>query len=237
MLAKTIRVRRPALTVPIWWTLRQIERLRKAAADKAARASAPVVPAQPVSAEAMAQLSRTLKVAWDRHSGDYSATELREVVGVFGQVEDVLIRDGKPGKGSALVVMATQGGAQAAASSACGHVSRPLLVVPAAGRGAAEAQPPAPAPAPPSASLFGNAPAAAPAAAPPTGKSAFPSFSFGGVGGVPSGGAGAGGSVHAVGAMGRDYEHVTLHRMRAAAERARAVAEAEAEVAKGTGDA
>ena len=54
---------------------------------------------------------------------------------------------------------------------------------------------------------------------------------------MPSGGAGAGGSVHAVGAMGRDYEHVTLHRMRAAAERARAVAEAEAEVAKGTGDA
>lgn len=226
----------------------QIERLRKAAADKAARAQTAnnTAPPQPVSAEAATQLARSLKAAWDRsRGGDYTAAELRAVFSAFGDVDDVLIRDvsnGKAHKGSALIVMATAQGAATAAASPCGDTTRPLLVVPAAGKAASNAAnggPAAPPPRPSAPPLFrtdatphsppaGNGTAAA-------STSGFPSFSFGG-------GGGGGGAVpqrsapHGIGgSLGRDYEHVTLHRMRAAAERARAVAEAEAEVASGEG--
>jgi len=229
----------------------QIERLRKAAADKAARAQTAnnTAPPQPVSAEAATQLARSLKAAWDRsRGGDYTAAELRAVFSAFGDVDDVLIRDvsnGKAHKGSALIVMATAQGAATAAASPCGDTTRPLLVVPAAGKAASNAAnggPAAPPPRPSAPPLFrtdatphsppaGNGTAAA-------STSGFPSFSFGG-------GGGGGGAVpqrsapHGIGgSLGRDYEHVTLHRMRAAAERAKAVAAAEAAeaaAAKGIG--
>jgi hypothetical protein len=62
--------------------------------------------------------------------GEYFAAQLRAVFAAHGLVEDVVIREGKKKKGSALVVMATQEGAASAASSVCGDLANPLLVVP-----------------------------------------------------------------------------------------------------------
>ena len=49
---------------------------------------------------------RTLKVVWRKDISDYAASGLREIFDAFGTVEDVVIRDGKRRKGSALVVFA-----------------------------------------------------------------------------------------------------------------------------------
>lgn len=55
---------------------------------------------------------------------------LRGAFALHGSVEDVVLREGKKRKGSALVVMATSEGAAAAAGAVCGDMANPLLVVP-----------------------------------------------------------------------------------------------------------
>ncbi len=62
--------------------------------------------------------------------GEYSVVQLRGAFAGHGVVEDVVLREGKKKKGSALVVMASQEGADSAAAAACGDLANPLLVVP-----------------------------------------------------------------------------------------------------------
>ncbi len=62
--------------------------------------------------------------------GEYSAVQLRQVFSAHGPVEDVVLREGKKRKGSALVVMADAAGAARAADAVNGALANPLLVVP-----------------------------------------------------------------------------------------------------------
>jgi DnaJ family protein C protein 17 len=78
---------------------------------------------------------RTLKVVWRKDVSDYLVSQLKEIFGVFGGasgVEDVVIRDGKKKKGSALVVFAEVDHAAKAATAQCGDPTNPLLAVRAA---------------------------------------------------------------------------------------------------------
>ena len=213
---------------------------------------------------------RTLKVVWRKDISDYAASGLREMFGAFGTVEDVVIRDGKRRKGSALVVFATKEQAERAAGAQCGDAANPLLTV----RAATEPRGPAffpssgmdtrpqtatkrPTPAPePAAKLK---PASAPRPAEPlfpgaANKPLFPGAANAGGGGLFPGGAGrtslfpggvaaasgggkgglfpggGGGGVGAgLGGGGGDYESVVLDKMRRAQERARIIAQMEAE--------
>ncbi|KAI7838457.1 hypothetical protein COHA_007720 [Chlorella ohadii] len=88
--------------------------------------------AQPdvLSDEMKERLTRTLKVSWSRKDGEYGAAQLRAIFAAHGPVEDVVLREGKKRKGSALVVMADAAGAAAAAGAVNGTLTNPLLVVP-----------------------------------------------------------------------------------------------------------
>ena len=67
---------------------------------------------------------------WLQGGRDYTASEIREALGMIGPVEDVVVRTNKKRASSALAVMATAGGAQAAIGSISGSLASPLLVVP-----------------------------------------------------------------------------------------------------------
>lgn len=56
--------------------------------------------------------------------------QLRQIFAAHGPVEDVVLREGKKRKGSALVVMRDAAGAARAADAANGTLANPLLVVP-----------------------------------------------------------------------------------------------------------
>ncbi|KAK9830718.1 hypothetical protein WJX74_004098 [Apatococcus lobatus] len=116
----------------------ELQRLRQQAAQQEAARQAQARAAA-VQAAAMApqpsttqeQLVRTLKISWDPQGGrDYTAAEIRDALGVAGPVEDVVVRTSKKQKGSALAVMASMEGAQAAVGSIAGCLASPLLVVP-----------------------------------------------------------------------------------------------------------
>ena len=125
----------------------EIARMRAAAAKAAAAAAAskkhegsrnppPSSPSQQQQPEEQQQspalnatLSRTLKVSWTRPGHEYTADELRTIFSVHGEVEDVVAREGKKRKGSALVVMGSEGGAKNAEQSVNGGTKDPLLVV------------------------------------------------------------------------------------------------------------
>ena len=81
-------------------------------------------------------LYRTLKVVWRKdHDGDasgYSAARLKEIFAAFGAIEDVVIREGKKKKGSALVVFRDADSCVKASTSSCGEISNPLIVTRAA---------------------------------------------------------------------------------------------------------
>ena len=214
---------------------------------------------------------RTLKVVWRKDISDYAASRLREIFDAFGTVEDVVIRDGKRRKGSALVVFADAAQAERAGRAQCGDAANPLLAVraateprgPAFGCSGMDTRPqtatkrPTPAPEPaakfkPAEPLFPGAankplfPGAAnkplfPGAANAGGGALFPggagrtSLFPGGVAAASGGGAGGlfpgggGGVGAAVGVGGGDYESVVLDKMRRAQERARIIAQMEAE--------
>jgi hypothetical protein len=117
---------------------RQQEEL--AAAQEEARRSSGGAASTPAAGSILLQgatLARTLKVTWDRlrEGGveDYGAEKLRKVFTQFGPVEDVIIKEDvkKKKKGTALVVLGTEGAAAAAIGSVCGDLSNPLLVKPA----------------------------------------------------------------------------------------------------------
>lgn len=63
-------------------------------------------------------MDKTIKASWmclEGGGGGYSAARLREIFEEFGQVEDVVIRQGKSGKkSSALIVLATKAAAVSA---------------------------------------------------------------------------------------------------------------------------
>ena len=61
---------------------------------------------------------------------DYTAGDIRGALEKIGPVEDVVVRTSKKRKGSALAVMASVEGAQAALGSISGSLISPLLVVP-----------------------------------------------------------------------------------------------------------
>ena len=147
-------------------------------------------------------LYRTVKVSWRKDVSHYPVAKLRELFSRRGDVvEDVVIREGKKKKGSALVVFADAEAAARAAAAANGDPANPLVTLRAAvpttrevARGAAGGS-----------SFPGGAPrAAAPAPAPSA--------------------AGSNGNV-----SNRDYESVVLDRMRRAQEKARLIAAMEAE--------
>lgn len=89
----------------------EIERLRKRAAEsKQPNVNGCVVQPVNLSKERLQELSRTLKVTWSKVGGDdYSVQTLRDIFGVFGVVEDLIIRSGKKkNKGSALVILSSK---------------------------------------------------------------------------------------------------------------------------------
>ena len=217
---------------------------------------------------------RTLKVVWRKDISDYAASKLRTVFESFGTVEDVVIRDGKKRKGSALVVFATVQQAERAGKAQCGDASNPLLAVRAAteprgpvfGSSGMDTKPSTATkrPTPPPETGPINAAAANtdtdappvivkplfPGAANASSGSLFPGgagrtslFPGGGGGGLFPGGVGAGvGGVGAgvgggarVGGGGGNYESVVLDKMRRAQERARIIAQMEAEDAEEAG--
>eukprot|EP00218_Dolichomastix_sp_CCMP3274_P010855 CAMPEP_0170135058 /NCGR_PEP_ID=MMETSP0033_2-20121228/2287_1 /TAXON_ID=195969 /ORGANISM="Dolichomastix tenuilepis, Strain CCMP3274" /LENGTH=228 /DNA_ID=CAMNT_0010370651 /DNA_START=54 /DNA_END=737 /DNA_ORIENTATION=- len=106
----------------------EMERLRRAAWERQHGTAASTAPAPSTSERASddagaARLRRALKVTWSRKDAErYGAERLRALFTVFGGVEDVVLRDAKAGKprASALVVMASEAQAHAAAHTALG---------------------------------------------------------------------------------------------------------------------
>ena len=193
-------------------------------------------------------LYRALKVVWRKDAGggvEYPVAKLRSIFSAFGDVEDVVIRDGKKKKGSALVVFSAREGAKRAASAACGDPSNPLLAVraaiPPAGEdvdvdaaatakttAAAAAEKPRPPPAPPP-SFSGGGGVAFNASAGVAGGALFPGggakkASFGGGAPAPFGSFDAVAGSHGQTAN-KDYESVVLDKLRRAQEKARIIAE------------
>ncbi|KAK3261722.1 hypothetical protein CYMTET_29384 [Cymbomonas tetramitiformis] len=175
------------------------------------------------------QLKRTLKLSWERAAGTYDAARLKEIFSEFGEVEDVVLRDGKKKKATALIVMQTSAAAAFAADTPCGDFSNPIDVK-GMGEGVEDK---------PSSSFSGSASRQTPQPQ----KSTFPASSFPST--FPSAHAPPAGSIPTtfpqskpstpsrappvVGSSHRDYENVTLMMMRQAAERQRAIAELERE--------
>ncbi|KAK9829194.1 hypothetical protein WJX72_004437 [[Myrmecia] bisecta] len=197
--------------------LEQQQKQQQAAA--AASSNSPGLPSEHVQ--------RTLKVSWDKKAGDYTAEAIREALGVHGQVEDVVVRQGKKkSRGSALVTMASLPAARAAATSVHGNLNNPLLVLPVS-KVAPDAVPS------PSAGHH----AASVAAKRFSAEQSFSGSLF------PSAGAATFSSFPAVqprssiartagpqpSTASRDFESVTLMKMRQAAERTRAIAQMQEE--------
>ena len=96
-------------------------------------------------AEVPAHLYRAIKVVWRRASDAdedaYTAKELRETFEKIGRVEDVVMREGKKKKGSALVVFGDEETCVQASRVTCGRPDNALIIsraaVPPEGRAAA----------------------------------------------------------------------------------------------------
>lgn len=116
----------------------ELERLRKQYAGKHRKIPTDEDGDEGVLAdvEVPEHLHRALKVVWRKdHDGDasgYSAARLKEIFTAFGAIEDVVIREGKKKKGSALVVFRDADSCVNASTSSCGDVSNPLVVTRAA---------------------------------------------------------------------------------------------------------
>ncbi len=67
---------------------------------------------------------------WVQGARDYTASEIKDALEKVAPVEDVVVRTSNKRKGSALAVMVSADGAQAAIGSISGLPSSPLLVVP-----------------------------------------------------------------------------------------------------------
>ena len=152
-------------------------------------------------------LYRTVKVSWRKDVSHYPVAKLRELFSRRGDVvEDVVIREGKKKKGSALVVFADVAAAARAAAAANGDTANPLVTLRAAVPKAGEECP-----------ARGNAGGASfPGGAPRetlARSSPAPDVLAGSAGNVSN----------------RDYESVVLDRMRRAQEKARLIAAMEAE--------
>ncbi|KAK9842308.1 hypothetical protein WJX81_005780 [Elliptochloris bilobata] len=228
--AKAARAERAVAAVAAGFAARSADAAGGAAAADCAPSVMPEAPA-PSHPHVTEELMRTLKVTWDVSEGGYTADQLRAAFAAHGVVADVVLRESKRrSKGGALVVMASLAATAAAAARANGRPGAPLLVVPffkvaTVGEAAPAAQPPtAPhAPAVPQ-------PAAAPPA-PTAGSSQGQSRAGNGSGsgfapsapGVPAAAAPASGSA------ARDFESVTLMKLRQRAERERLIAELQAQ--------
>lgn len=145
------------------------------------------------------RLHRALKVVW-RRDGDgdadaYSAKALRGIFEAFGIVEDVVVREGKKKKGSALVVFENVEACERAARASCGRVSNPLVTTRAATPRAGD-----------------DAPSGATASVDDAARTETTQR-----------------DAAPVGAANLDFESAVLERLKRAQERARLVAEAEAE--------
>jgi DnaJ family protein C protein 17 len=102
---------------------------RSAGDEKSEQKAASAVTAA-VSADVADALPRTLKVSWTRPGIEYTSTDLRRIFSVHGEVEDVVLREAKKRKGSALVVMATKEAALKAGETVHGDLLNPLLAIP-----------------------------------------------------------------------------------------------------------
>lgn len=109
-------------------------------------------------------LYRTVKVSWRKDVSHYPVAKLRELFSRRGDVvEDVVIREGKKKKGSALVVFAEVAAAARAAANVNGDPANPLVTLRAA-------VPPTGEDARGAASGFAGSPRAAPPPAPAAGS-------------------------------------------------------------------
>jgi DnaJ family protein C protein 17 len=82
--------------------------------------------------ETQMHLYRTVKVTWRGEISAYPVRKLREVFRKHGDVEDVVVRDSGKKKKSALVVFRNVNGATAAARAVNGDAGNPLVTVRAA---------------------------------------------------------------------------------------------------------
>jgi hypothetical protein len=118
---------------------REIARLRKKAAEQQAAKMAhneaafdgSHPPAQePPSRTGMDEkLARTVKVSWSPFD-DYDVARVTALLSTVGPVEEVVLRDAKKRKGTALVVMRSESDAAAAFGHVLGHPTNPLLIKP-----------------------------------------------------------------------------------------------------------
>jgi DnaJ family protein C protein 17 len=72
-------------------------------------------------------LFRTVKVTWREDVSDYPVAKLRDIFSRHGTVEDVVIREGKKKKGSALVVFSELKSAAEASNAVHGDATNPLF--------------------------------------------------------------------------------------------------------------
>ena len=166
-------------------------------------------------------LLRAVKVTWRSEVSNYPVQKLREVYGKHGEIEDVVIRDSKKlkSKKSALLVFRDVGGAQRAANAVNGDKANPLVTVRAVngtaggtvnGTTSTAHQSSEPETVPKSSSTSdAKTPGSGTTPAAPTAEP-FPHDSQGNP-------------------VNRDYESVVLDRMRRAQEKARIIAQMEAE--------
>jgi len=190
----------------------ELERLRKRREEATRGCAASGDDASGVSVSARAEvpthLYRAIKIVW-RRAGDadedaYTAKELRETFEKIGRVEDVVIREGKKKKGSALVVFADEETCVRASTATCGRADNALIISRAAVPPQRRASANVAADARPSVASGGNANA--------------PEANEERASAVPKAPA------HAANA---DFESVVLERLKRAQERARLLAEAE----------
>lgn len=81
-----------------------------------------------VEQEDAGQTACTLKVTWLLSLGEYSAAALREALGAFGGVADVILLGARKKKGVAWVVLADEVAASRAAGAVAGRREAPLSI-------------------------------------------------------------------------------------------------------------
>lgn len=121
----------------------EIERMRQTAEARRTSSrpsSKPVAPRdsdtlgrQGNSDEPLDDLSaRTLKVSWFRETAgvDYDVAQLRAIFSKYGAVEDIIMREGKKKRKSALITMVRQEDAKKALKTVSSDPKNPLLVFP-----------------------------------------------------------------------------------------------------------
>jgi DnaJ family protein C protein 17 len=121
----------------------EIERMRQTAEARRPSSRPSPKPAAPQDTDALGRRgnsdeplddvsARTLKISWFRETTGvaYDEAQLRAIFSKYGAVEDIIMREGKKKKGSALITLMRQEDAKKALKTASGDPKNPLLVLP-----------------------------------------------------------------------------------------------------------